>query len=111
MEIPEELEERLNPEQPRASLAARAQRSMPATAHGIRSAMPGRVRPTNDTMEDLLTEETATPGAKVVHPKFGNGMIVGMSREANDIKLQILFDTYGLKSLLLSLAPLKLRQE
>lgn len=111
MDIPEELKELLNPEQPRASLAARAQRSMPATAHGIRSAMPGRVRPTNDTMEDLLTEETATPGAKVVHPKFGNGMIVGMSREANDIKLQILFDTYGLKSLLLSLAPLKLRQE
>ena len=45
------------------------------------------------------------------HPKFGNGMVVGVMNEANDVKLQILFDNYGVKTMLLSLAPLSLLEE
>lgn len=110
-DIPDELKDELNKDQPHVSLSARAQKGMPATAHGIRSAMPSRRKPANDTMENLLTEETAAAGVKVTHPKFGTGMIVGMVRETNDTKLQILFDNYGLKTLLLSMAPLTLKDE
>lgn len=111
LDIPEELKEELNKDQPHVSLASRAVQSGPTSVHSLHGAQPRKVKPVNDTMEALLTEETAAAGARVVHPKFGNGMIVGLTREANDIKLQILFDNYGLKSLLLSMAPLTLRQE
>ncbi len=103
------MKDELNKDEPHVSVAPRAQRGMPVTTHGIQSPLPRRRNPMNDTMESLLTEETAKSGLKVVHPKFGNGMIVGMTREANDTKLQILFDNYGIKTLLLSMAPLTIR--
>lgn len=110
-DIPERLKEELNKDQPHVTMAARAQKAMEVSVHGIRSPLPGRARVANDTLEELLTEETATSGTKVIHPKFGSGLIVGLSKETNDTRLQILFDNYGLKTLLLSMAPLKVKEE
>ena len=108
-DIPNRLKDELNKDEAHITVPTHATKGVPASVHGLRGIMPGRERVLNDTMEETLTEANAVSGAKVVHPKFGNGMIVGMTKEPNDIKLQILFDNYGLKTLLLSLAPLKLR--
>lgn len=110
-DIPNRLKEELNKNDAHITVPTHATKGVPATAHGLRSPMPGRERNLNDTMEATLTESNAVVSAKVVHPKFGNGMIIALTKEPNDIKLQILFDQYGMKTLLLSLAPLKLREE
>lgn len=109
-DIPNRLKNALNEGDAHITVPTHATKGVPATVHGLRGIMPGRERVLGDTLEETLTELNAVAGAKVVHPKFGNGLIVGLTKEANDIKLQILFDNYGLKTLLLSLAPLKIRE-
>lgn len=54
-----------------------------------------------------LTKSEATLGRKVKHPKFGIGSIVSVSQSGDDFKLTIAFDSQGVKSLLLSIAPLE----
>ncbi|WP_422486101.1 DNA helicase PcrA [Gudongella sp. DL1XJH-153] len=45
-------------------------------------------------------------GTKVKHEKFGNGMIVSIEEVNDDKKVRIAFDGGGLKTLMLSMAPL-----
>lgn len=47
-------------------------------------------------------------GSKVKHQKFGEGMIVSIIDQDNDKKVTIAFDQIGLKTLLLSIAPITL---
>lgn len=110
-DVPDDLKEMLNDGWPRTTMAGGSRQGMPFQAHGIRQNVPPtqkeiRAMAKNDTMENFLTEDNAKPGKKVCHPKFGNGIIVNATAEKNDIKLQIVFDNYGIKTLLLSLAPL-----
>ena len=109
-DIPGKYKNELNTEEAHITVPTHATKGMEASIHGLRGIMPGRERILTDTLEATLTEENATSGAKVVHPKFGNGMIVGVADAVSDVKLQILFDNYGLKTLMLSLAPLKLQE-
>ena len=109
-DIPDDLKDELNKDEPHVQTAPRAQRGMPASTHGIRSTIPNRKKPVNSARGNYLTEDNLASGLKVTHKKFGNGMIVGINQEENDTKLQILFDNYGLKTLLLSMAPLKVRE-
>lgn len=55
-----------------------------------------------------LKEAEATLGRKVMHSKFGVGTIVSVSKDGSDVKLTIAFDTQGIKSFMLSVAPLEL---
>ncbi|MCM8711871.1 DNA helicase PcrA [Clostridium sp. SYSU_GA19001] len=56
----------------------------------------------------MLTAEEATLGRKVKHAKFGVGTIVSVTKDGSDIKLTIAFNTQGIKSFMLGLAPLEL---
>ncbi len=47
-------------------------------------------------------------GSRVKHQKFGEGMIVSISEQDDDKKVTIAFDKGGLKTLLLSMAPITL---
>lgn len=114
-DIPEELKDYLNKEEVKDESYGkflRNDRGFRSGPHGINE--PIKVNPvkrkTDDTLENFLTEDNAVPGKKVIHPKFGEGLIVGATKEKSDVKLQIVFDNYGLKVLLLSLAPLKLSE-
>lgn len=110
-DIPNSLKNQINKEEPHISVPTHATKGIPASTHGLRGVMPGRERLLTVALEEPLTEDKARAGAKVSHPKFGNGLIVGVSDAVNDKKLQILFDNYGIKTLMLSLAPLKLMDE
>lgn len=75
--------------------------SMLETARKLKEQLGG-------TAGKALTSEEATIGRKVKHSKFGVGTIIKASKENGDVKLMIAFDSQGLKTLLLSLAPLEL---
>ena len=47
------------------------------------------------------------PGDMVEHRKFGKGMILSVTPSGNDVKLEIVFDEVGTKSLMGSFAKLK----
>lgn len=107
LDISDDLKEELNKETPRRSKADHIL-NQPAYSPHTLGARPNRK---TRAMGTSLESEEAVAGAKVRHPKFGQGMIVGRTEESNDVKLKILFDNYGIKSLILSLAPLSLCQE
>ena len=88
--------------------AKRMEMSHANNIHSLSSHIP-EIRPQAQTKG--LNKENVAPGKKVSHPKFGYGIIVGMNEERNDVKLQVVFDNYGMKTLMLSLAPLKLVEE
>lgn len=46
-------------------------------------------------------------GDRVIHKKFGEGVILSKVAEGNDFRLEIEFDGYGMKRLMASFAPLK----
>jgi DNA helicase II / ATP-dependent DNA helicase PcrA len=56
----------------------------------------------------MLTANEASLGRKIRHSKFGVGTIVSISKDGSDVKLTIAFDTQGIKSFMLGLAPLEL---
>jgi DNA helicase-2/ATP-dependent DNA helicase PcrA len=56
----------------------------------------------------MLTASEATLGRKIKHSKFGVGTIVSVTKDGSDVKLTIAFDTQGIKSFMLGLAPLEL---
>lgn len=58
--------------------------------------------------EEKLTPKEATMGRKVKHDKFGVGTIIKVTKEPNDVKLMIAFDSQGIKTLMLSFAPLEI---
>lgn len=58
--------------------------------------------PRRDTPTDVKI------GSRVKHQKFGEGMIVSISEQDDDKKVTIAFDKGGLKTLLLSMAPITL---
>jgi DNA helicase-2/ATP-dependent DNA helicase PcrA len=62
----------------------------------------------DSTSGGILTKNEATMGRKIKHPKFGIGTIIKTVTEGDDLKLTIAFDSQGLKTLLLSFAPLEL---
>lgn len=62
----------------------------------------------NNISQGMLSEKEATLGRKVKHLKFGVGTIVNVSKDGSDIKLTIAFDTQGIKSFMLNVAPLEL---
>lgn len=62
----------------------------------------------NNASEGILKVTEATLGRKVRHLKFGVGTIVSVSNDGSDVKLTIAFDTQGIKSFMLNVAPLEL---
>lgn len=59
-------------------------------------------------VSEKLTEKEAAMGRKVKHAKFGVGTIIKVTKESNDVKLMIAFDSQGIKTLMLSFAPLEI---
>lgn len=55
-----------------------------------------------------LSASEATLGRKVKHAKFGVGTIITASKDGSDVKLTIAFNTQGIKTFMLSVAPLEL---
>ena len=58
--------------------------------------------------QNLCTAETAIPGRKVKHSKFGEGTIITAMKVGADYKITIAFDNQGIKNLMLSFAHLEL---
>jgi DNA helicase-2/ATP-dependent DNA helicase PcrA len=52
------------------------------------------------------TDVKVSVGTKVRHEKFGDGMIVSIEEMDDDKKIRIAFDGGGLKTLMLSMAPI-----
>ena len=50
-----------------------------------------------------------TIGRGVVHPKFGNGVIVGSRGVGSNMIIDVAFEGLGIKQLSASLAPLTLK--
>ena len=46
-------------------------------------------------------------GRKIKHKTFGNGMIVKIEDNVDDVKLYVAFDNNGVKKLLLDKAPIE----
>lgn len=63
---------------------------------------------TQEAGAEYITNDEAALGRKVFHEKFGKGTIVAVQASGSDKKLTIAFDKQGVKSLLLSLAKLKM---
>ncbi|WP_459480037.1 UvrD-helicase domain-containing protein [Clostridium saccharoperbutylacetonicum] len=57
---------------------------------------------------EYISENEATLGRKVMHEKFGKGTIVSVQASGSDKKLTVAFDKQGVKTLMLSLAKLKM---
>jgi DNA helicase-2/ATP-dependent DNA helicase PcrA len=57
---------------------------------------------------NTLSASEATLGRKVKHAKFGVGTIITASKDGSDVKLTIAFNTQGIKTFMLSVAPLEL---
>lgn len=62
----------------------------------------------NVSSGDYISVAEATMGRKVMHEKFGVGIIVSVQNSGDDKKLTIAFDKQGVKVLLLSFAKLKM---
>lgn len=65
-----------------------------------------KATPSNKVVS-TLDSSSITIGKKVRHEKFGVGTVVSTSKSGDDIKLTIAFDRMGIKSLMLSMAPLE----
>jgi len=46
------------------------------------------------------------PGDRVMHRKFGEGNVVGVTGSGADARIQIEFTAYGIKEFVLSIAPI-----
>lgn len=116
-DIPDDLKEHLNKEEVNIPKPSFSKIEKVGGFHSLYDPLKGRTRKEKakgggkDSLEEFLTKEDARAGVKVIHPKFGEGIILNVSEEKNDLKLQIVFDNYGIKSLLLSLAPLKVKEK
>lgn len=66
------------------------------------------VAATSSASKGMLSANEATLGRKVRHSKFGVGTIVSVVKDGSDTKLTIAFDTQGIKSFFLNMAPLEL---
>jgi DNA helicase II / ATP-dependent DNA helicase PcrA len=78
------------------------------TGSGSGSTNIGNGNAMQEAVGEYITNDEATLGRKVFHDKFGKGTIVAAQASGSDKKLTIAFDKQGVKSLLLSLAKLKM---
>ncbi|MFL0246480.1 DNA helicase PcrA [Candidatus Clostridium stratigraminis] len=58
--------------------------------------------------QGAISMSEATLGRKVRHSKFGVGTIVSAAKDGSDVRLTIAFDTQGIKTFMLSVAPIEL---
>ena len=56
---------------------------------------------------EMKSSVTYKKGERVMHKKFGEGMIVGITESGGDMMLEILFDNVGTRNLMASFARLK----
>ncbi len=56
--------------------------------------------PRNDTKVNLTGNLTFTAGDRVVHKKFGAGLVIAAEQVGNDVRYEIAFDSVGKKNLL-----------
>ena len=94
------------------------QNSSYSNPHSLRNSLRGTTNSTVNSSGDYktvangdsqyITNNEATLGRKVVHDKFGVGTIVSVQDSNGDKKLTVAFDKQGIKSLLLSVAKLKM---
>ena len=61
---------------------------------------------TSTTSSKPVSNLNYTPGERVNHKKFGDGMILTASKMGNDMLLEIAFDSVGTKKLMAKVAPL-----
>ncbi|MCX7771589.1 MAG: UvrD-helicase domain-containing protein, partial [Clostridia bacterium] len=69
------------------------------------SDLKARIKEFNRTSDD--GGDTVAVGDRVVHKKFGQGVIKARVQESSDYRLDIYFDQYGMKRLMESFAKLK----
>ncbi|MDR0974085.1 MAG: UvrD-helicase domain-containing protein [Ruminococcus sp.] len=54
-----------------------------------------------------VSNEDYSPGERIIHPKFGGGMVLSAVKMGNDSMLEIVFDEVGTKKLMAAYAKLK----
>lgn len=106
LDIPEELIQTLNEDKDKYVYNKKMAEVVNRDSHRLSSRIPSVTPIRRGAQTTGLDIENVRTGMKVSHPKFGNGLIVGLNKEPNDVKLTIVFDNYGVKTMLLSLAPL-----
>ncbi len=87
---------------------------------GRRELGGGRAKSQKDLFDEIFARKPMTPkktvepaayefkaGDMVMHKKFGRGMILSVTPAGGDVKLEIVFDEAGTKSLMGSFARLK----
>ena len=57
--------------------------------------------------DDIRVALVIKIGRKIKHKTFGNGMIVKIEDNVDDVKLYVAFDNNGVKKLLLDKAPIE----
>lgn len=89
------------------------------TGRGERVEAGGRAKSQKDLFDEIFARKPATPkaaepasyafkaGDMVMHKKFGRGMILSVTPAGADVKLEIVFDEVGTKSLMGSFARLQ----
>jgi len=114
LDIPSNLKEHLNDEKKSFRKEVNphtikyTDRNMKYTNYSVEKALEDAARILDIPEKTALTAEDLTLGIKVKHPKFGVGTVVGLLEESGDYKVTIAFDGKGVKTLILSLAPLEL---
>ncbi|MGI6084308.1 MAG: DNA helicase PcrA [Acetivibrionales bacterium] len=69
------------------------------------SDLKARIKEFNRMSEENIS--AVNVGDRVVHKKFGEGVVKAKVKESNDFRLDIIFDQYGMKRLMESYAKLK----
>jgi len=84
------------------------------TAHSVKSSQSEMFDKIFERKREATSDKVAEPvsfefkaGDMVMHRKFGKGMILSVTPSGNDVKVEIVFDDVGTKSLMGSFAKLK----
>ena len=73
----------------------------------LRMAQPSISRPREPSPADPASTPSFSPGERVRHPRFGDGVVVSTQAKGEDAEITVAFEGKGVKRLLASLARLE----
>jgi DNA helicase-2/ATP-dependent DNA helicase PcrA len=104
-DIPESLIETIQPTRSYARNHMRAG----ASSSGTQPSQVWESKP-QKSQPEKLEEQRFSPGAKVLHPTWGNGLVLNSRLQDGDEIVDIFFEEVGLKRVMASVANLSLRE-
>lgn len=92
-----------------SNISAEAKRTSPIS--GSSGFKPVVHKQPDKVTVNSFDERLKTPGTKVIHKAYGQGVILSVSGEGNNTIAKIDFDSVGVKNLILAIAPLEVVNE